>query len=188
MELDSESRKFIGRSLGGKIMASRQRQDALKKYYSSPSICIFCKQTIMVPDGIKIATIRCKKFCNRSCSASFYNSHRKIHRFCRCGEQLSGRKIKCSNCLSVSSMNALSRLKASTNKTQISEHARRLVPKGPCSNCGYSMFTEVCHIKAISSFPEDATIGEVNRRSNLVRLCPNCHWELDHGSLKGRFQ
>ena len=53
----------------------------------------------------------------------------------------------------------------------------------PCKNCGYSLHVELCHIKPVSSFPEIATIGEVNSKDNLINLCRNCHWELDHGFL-----
>ena len=52
-----------------------------------------------------------------------------------------------------------------------------------CMICGYDKHFEVCHIKAISSFPKTATVGEINNIDNLVALCPNHHWELDHGNL-----
>lgn len=53
----------------------------------------------------------------------------------------------------------------------------------PCAVCGYSQHVELCHIKSIRSFPETATIGEVNDPSNVIQLCPNHHWELDNGRL-----
>ena len=31
---------------------------------------------------------------------------------------------------------------------------------------------------------EDITIKEINDSSNIVLLCPNCHWEFDRGLLK----
>ena len=52
-----------------------------------------------------------------------------------------------------------------------------------CANCGYDKHYEVCHIKAISSFDLDSSLYEVNHPSNLIHLCPNCHWELDHNEL-----
>jgi hypothetical protein len=52
-----------------------------------------------------------------------------------------------------------------------------------CVNCGYNKHYEVCHIRAINDFPLDATIATVNDLSNLVALCPNCHWEFDHNLL-----
>ena len=53
-----------------------------------------------------------------------------------------------------------------------------------CQNCGYSKHIEVGHIKPIHSFSEDTKISEINNISNLVCLCPNCHWEFDNHLLK----
>jgi len=53
-----------------------------------------------------------------------------------------------------------------------------------CMNCGYNKHVEVCHIVAISEFSEDTMISEINSEENLLALCPNCHWEFDHGMLK----
>jgi hypothetical protein len=52
-----------------------------------------------------------------------------------------------------------------------------------CKNCGYDRHVEICHIRPINSFPEDTPVAVVNDLSNLVALCPNCHWEFDHGLL-----
>ena len=49
-----------------------------------------------------------------------------------------------------------------------------------CQFCGYSKRVEVCHIKPISSFDKDTPIDTINDMSNLLILCPNCHWELDN--------
>ena len=47
-----------------------------------------------------------------------------------------------------------------------------------------SKHVELCHIKPIASFKDSALLSEVNSKNNIVQLCPNCHWELDHGILK----
>jgi hypothetical protein len=49
-----------------------------------------------------------------------------------------------------------------------------------CNECGYDKHVEICHIKAISEFAENATFTEINSKLNLVYLCPNHHWELDN--------
>lgn len=49
-----------------------------------------------------------------------------------------------------------------------------------CRECGYSKHIEIAHIKAISSFPESTKLKVVNSPSNLLPLCPNCHWEHDN--------
>ena len=56
--------------------------------------------------------------------------------------------------------------------------------KLPCAKCGYKHHVELCHIKPITSFNEESTIGEINHKDNIIQLCRNCHWEFDHGLLK----
>lgn len=53
-----------------------------------------------------------------------------------------------------------------------------------CAICGYDKYVEVAHIKAVSDFPDEATISEINSISNLIGLCPNHHWEYDNGIIK----
>ena len=78
--------------------------------------------------------------------------------------------------------------KKASRYCMIREKARKsLINSGVekyCKNCGYDKHVETCHIKSISSFELDITIKEINDLSNLVFLCPNCHWEFDKGILK----
>ena len=37
---------------------------------------------------------------------------------------------------------------------------------------------------AVSDFDDSALISEINSKDNLIALCPNHHWEYDHGLLK----
>ena len=53
-----------------------------------------------------------------------------------------------------------------------------------CAICGYDKHIEIAHIKAVSDFPDDASIAEINNINNLIGLCPNHHWEFDNGILK----
>lgn len=53
-----------------------------------------------------------------------------------------------------------------------------------CKVCGYDTYAELCHIKDISKFPDEATMAEINSPENLVYLCPNHHKELGLGLLK----
>lgn len=53
-----------------------------------------------------------------------------------------------------------------------------------CAICGYDLYVEIAHIKAVSDFPGDTLISEINSEDNLIALCPNHHWEYDHGILK----
>lgn len=53
-----------------------------------------------------------------------------------------------------------------------------------CAKCGYSTHIEIAHIKPVSDFENSTTIAEINSIDNLIALCPNHHWEYDHGILK----
>lgn len=57
--------------------------------------------------------------------------------------------------------------------------------KGPlgCAACGYSLHVDICHIRPVADFPDDATLREVNAPENLVALDKRCHWEFDNGYL-----
>lgn len=140
------------------------------------------------------------KFCSKSCSASFNNRKypkREMEGTCfLCGEKIKLERKYCASCWSkLSSAEDLTLLQA---KQRYSKHhrtsafalvrsrARSSMKNKPqiCANCGYDVHVEVCHIKAISEFPDDTMISEVNDESNLILLCPNCHWEFDHNILK----
>lgn len=74
-----------------------------------------------------------------------------------------------------------------TMKCTITRYARRSYRQAGkphiCQECGYDKHINVCHIRDVSDFPMDALIGEINHLDNLVGLCPNHHWEFDHGQL-----
>ncbi len=53
-----------------------------------------------------------------------------------------------------------------------------------CVQCGYDKHLEVSHKRPVSSFSLDTPIAVVNALDNLVGLCPNHHWEFDHGLLQ----
>jgi uncharacterized protein YjcR len=73
-------------------------------------------------------------------------------------------------------------------KTLINAHARtkfvNALKYNKCNCCNYDKHIEVCHIKAISDFSNDALIKEINAPSNLVALCRNHHKEYDKGVTK----
>jgi len=61
--------------------------------------------------------------------------------------------------------------------------AKRRGMEKVCKVCGYDTYAELCHIKDISKFPDEATMAEINSEENLVYLCPNHHKELHLGLL-----
>lgn len=146
------------------------------------------------------------KFCSRSCSAIFTNKVYPKRQFkcrkCLLPKQRNTRWSKlCIDCYPikikyVSKYKTLGELKQAFVGTEnawprfsnaIREQSRRLLLDTGvsfCMNCKYDKFIEVCHIKPIASFNENSLISDVNALTNLIALCPNCHWEFDHGILK----
>jgi 5-methylcytosine-specific restriction endonuclease McrA len=51
----------------------KQRQESLDRYYSNPGRCKNCGQVIPVYDHETASQARLRKFCNKSCAASFNN-------------------------------------------------------------------------------------------------------------------
>lgn len=82
---------------------------------------------------------------------------------------------------------AIKTRKDSNRYTGIRGNARRIFMQSDkpkcCAVCGYDKHFEICHIRDISKFPMDTLISEINALNNLIGLCPNHHWELDHGFL-----
>lgn len=139
------------------------------------------------------------KFCSSSCAARFNNrAHPKKQRqryFCKsCGAETGYRRSYCKDCDPTKPTDfsdttiAEVRLRAQYQANAwIRKLARRAYytsdrPKC-CCICGYSKHFEVCHVQAIQSFPDSTPMKVVNSLENLIALCPNCHWELDHGLL-----
>lgn len=137
------------------------------------------------------------KFCSRSCSNSYTNKavpKRKRTTLCKIeGCECLTKSYRHNLCEAHWQEHLLTRmdhqtlaevtykhLHLSSAFALVRDRARKKFPKCPCQKCGYDKHTEVCHIKPIASFPETALVIEVNDPSNLIRLCPNCHWELDN--------
>lgn len=146
-----------------------------------------------------------KKFCTRSCAASF-NNKKTPKRV---------RKRKCAHCESIVrnyrstlcdkhfNEYRASRTDHYRNKT-VGEYRRLISVQGkhkswthahirlfartwlkhlqklPCNNCGYDKHVELCHIKPIRSFTDDCLLKDINSETNVIQLCRNCHWEFDN--------
>jgi hypothetical protein len=149
------------------------------------------------------------KFCSRSCAASYTNKQspkRKLTKTCSqdgcecivrnyrsrlCEfhflEMIQNRKQNTMN----SSLGELRGKNKHLHASSLHAHVRALarswfkdLTKLPCACCGYDKHVELCHIKSLSSFSDDALVSEANHKDNIVQLCPNCHWELDNGFEK----
>lgn len=148
------------------------------------------------------------KFCSRSCAAIYTNTNgppkRKRSNVCtQCKVFTLARSYKHRLCQTHWEAYLATTADARLNKTlaefyekasikgkhaswkhsHVRVHARSLhkqLAKSPCAKCGYDKHVELAHIKEVSSFPETATLREVNGAENIVQLCPNCHWEFDN--------
>lgn len=50
----------------------------------------------------------------------------------------------------------------------------------PCAKCGYDKHVELAHIDSLADLPDQTTLGEAHASTNVIQLCPNCHWEFDN--------
>lgn len=138
------------------------------------------------------------KFCSRSCAnrinGRLFPSRKRVARQCKyCGNALLTRRTTCDTCnpgfvdWSTIPLHQLKARALQQYAAQIRSLARVAYRKSrrakACAVCGYDAHYEVCHIRPINEFPGTDSVADVNRLSNLVALCPNHHWEFDHGRL-----
>ncbi len=145
-----------------------------------------------------------QKYCSQNCRNKFSVRRFRAKRqtFCACGAPKFISSLQCLNCFNNNvndrHVHKSCTLKEYQDKLSVkgkhqswkNSHIREFnrswnknLLKFPCANCGYDKHVELAHIKPLFSFPESATIGEVNDPNNIIQLCPNCHWEFDSGSL-----
>ena len=153
--------------------------------------CLNCTVEFESPD-------KRRKFCSKSCSARFNNRGKQKNppkpRNCRkCGVVFfytngHSRGVSCKSCLQpTGNKSPLSKGdclgSGSSRYRAVREHCARVhkcLKTKPCAKCGYDKHVELCHIRSIASFPNSALLVEINAETNVVQLCPNCHWELDN--------
>lgn len=138
------------------------------------------------------------KFCSSSCAAAYNNSHfpkrkPKDWRCKHCGVPIPRGRSVCDKCnpyvvdWSKRTLRELQQASKYQISAQIRDLARDVYAKSnlprACRNCGYDKHVEICHVHPISSSPDNTPVAVVNDLANLVALCPNCHWEFDHGLL-----
>ena len=142
------------------------------------------------------------KFCSRSCSTSYSNRmspKRTLTRKCRLCEAVV-RNYRSALCethyveaketkyLTTTVGEYRDRLSVKgKHKSWANSHIRNFarswnksLRKQPCRKCGYTLHVELAHIRPVSDFPDEALLTEINAESNMIPLCPNCHWEFDN--------
>jgi len=145
-------------------------------------------------------------FCSRSCAAIYNNAKtpkriKKVYVCSNCYKPVSTKSTKlCKNCTqgiltkdlihttTVGKLKELYKDKGSLAfAAKIRGYGKTLYDKSDkpkhCIVCGYNLHYEVCHIKSISSFNDNATLAEVHDLNNMIALCPNHHWEFDRGYI-----
>ena len=138
-------------------------------------------------------------FCSRSCAAKINNKKhpkREKKKMCKgCLLQIYAGNTWCKECfvekeekrflsnktkgeMSLKTGYPSNKYRQIRNNAMIVAKNHNLLKK-PCK-CGYSKHVEICHIKPISTFSDETLVSEINDISNLVQMCPNCHWEFDN--------
>jgi 5-methylcytosine-specific restriction endonuclease McrA len=152
--------------------------------------------------GVQVISKYAEKFCTQSCAAKYNNvkfpKRSLIKKYCSCGKVVRKSTLQCAECRNkdrasqalsytvgyLKSLYGVNLLKLAAKIRGYSKYVyKRSGQPRVCFNCGYSKHIEVCHIKAVSDFSDDATMAEVHQLSNLIALCPNCHWEFDNKLL-----
>ena len=138
------------------------------------------------------------KYCSKSCSARINNSLFPKHprRKClRCQTPTRSKTHYCQKCLTLNKIEIYGEktIKDFTSTyarhkyQNIRNHAHRIMHfyeiRKECPYCSYKNHVQLCHIKDIGKFNKNTKLNVVNALSNLIYLCPNHHWDLDHGLL-----
>ena len=164
--------------------------------------------TVSNPPSLRIAMTACPvcarmtrnpKFCSRSCAAKVNNvlvpKRRPGGNCSACGAPVPRRHRYCPEHRPNKPLDRSQPIRTVADGSdhpacryaRLRQDARRLYLSAfpyRCSRCGSDKRIEVCHKRPLTSFPLETPISVVNSLDNLVRLCPNCHWEFDHGLLQ----
>jgi len=168
----------LGQSMGGIARGIIERKASLDSYYLNPNKCKLCEKIIDVKPDHKVSETKKQKFCSRSCGA-IYNNSKKPKKIKIVKVPVQSRLID----ISLPIRSFLYK-KGSSMVSRINDHARKVIeqtnlPKS-CTVCGYTSHVEVHHKIPIRCFDLDTPLEVVNSIYNLVYLCPNHHWEVEH--------
>lgn len=137
-----------------------------------------------------------RHYCSRSCSAikNNQNPNRNIKRKTKqciiCQALIYHSRKKCPRCIE----NFVAPDYTLQEATYVQSHRSsafalvrsraRIVAKqlgfNKCNHCGYAKHIEIAHIKPVHTFDLNTKLSIINDPTNIIALCPNCHWEFDH--------
>ena len=146
----------------------------------------------MIDCGHCGTTTKNRKYCSRGCATAVTNKtpkRLKVARTCKvCSTPVGGRRTVCDAHSShiIRDMTLSDAIYEKHHRSSayalVRSRARASVASEPvvCEKCGYDKHVEVAHRKAVADFSDYTMLSVINARSNLMLLCPNCHWEFDH--------
>lgn len=157
-------------------------------------LCLCCRKETVNP-----------KFCSQSCAAIYNNtafpkrkrSHKTKYLCPSCKKELVIKESKrCIRCQMKYFLDQFEQKILGNFKSTFARHKYQAIRNSAnrkakfyklerkCNVCGYNTHVDLCHIKSIGDFDKSSKVSEVNSLDNLVFLCKNHHWELDHGRLQ----
>jgi len=172
---------------------------ALENYYANPVKCKNCWSIIQVPDGVKPAEIRRRKFCSQACSAKYNNQGKTRHHkgnTCRvCSKLILAQQNFCSaDCREIHySKRKLDRNKRSggyvVSWRQRTKHRAVFYKGGCCELCGYDKSVRALQFHHLLKGEKDFNISSVSKSWQSIKgeldkcilLCSNCHAEVHEG-------
>jgi hypothetical protein len=161
--------------------------------------CHACQQLVIRTPGEFAKSTTGRVYCSRSCAAISNNRSTpkrvKSTRCITCQEPIRWGYRRCNTCHhkqrrldQKTLVEAMRGRRDASRYTGVRSHARKVFAESgkprQCAVCGYTNHVEICHVREISAFPLNTPVIEINNLNNLVALCPNHHWEFDHGLIQ----
>jgi hypothetical protein len=160
----------------GAAASSRVQKDkSREKWEANRPKCLTCGPEWPWNDSVKGYYQRKRKFCNSTCSKTYYWQKKK---------ELAEKEVQADD--------LGFRQKSFVRREALTKHARRQYKKSGgkdfCERCGYcTLPPEIAHVEPVSSFPGTATLFEINAPENLIGLCNRCHSEYDANVIRKEY-
>lgn len=178
----------IGRAQECKHRGLLSKEEIDKWYANNKKQCLHCGQDISL-DCLSFNEYNERKFCNKSCSASYYNAINKIKEkqkyFCiNCGKELK-RKGKYCSTKCQQDFHYKEYIEKWKNgyengingKYGISLYIKRYLREkynNKCAECGWHKINQYTKNIPLEVHHLDGDYTN-NNEENLILLCPNCH-------------
>jgi predicted nucleic acid-binding Zn ribbon protein len=170
-------------ALKSKDICARQYAERVAAYAENPTRCAQCNTPIEY-------SLRMRKFCSKSCSASHNNSNRlrnrNLHNCVYCGKEILGKGKKfCNN-----KCQKLFEYEKSIREWDITPPGIGAIKRylaetfgHKCSRCGISSW---CDEDIVLELEHKDGNSSNNQKDNVCLLCPNCHSQTETYKGKNR--